>query len=385
MTVSQKLRLSALAAMTTALLVACGGGEPIPTSFPGLTVIGDEGYLVSNLHVYKFDVRDGRELWRFPPATGDDGQPPRGPFAGRPTLVGDVVIVGGSITLNGAPDPHLYAISVSDGRERWRFVPSAGAKEFADGVATDGRLIFAPNGDHTLYALDPRADDSQPRIVWTFTAQNKLWAKPVVAEGRVYLPSLDHFLYALDAATGRELWRFDAGASVASTPTLADGVLYFGSFAQKFFAVRAEDGALVWESPVDAWIWCQPLVRDNEVIFGDVKGKLYALDRRTGARLWTASVGGPIRAQPLAVGDKLYFVSFDTHLYEIDLSSAPNNGTRAVRRVLENGLNRRLLSDPVLVGDGVLLVPLFDGDIKLTAVDLRMGQKRFEFPPRTQP
>ncbi len=378
----QRLRVSVLVLAGAALLVACGGGEPIPTSFPGLTVIGREGYLVSNLHVYKFDAREGREIWRFPSAKGNDQ--PRGPFAGQPVVIGDLVIVGGSITLNGAPDPHLYAISASDGSERWRFLPSPGAKEFADGVATDGKLIFAPNGDHTLYAIDPTAEDGQPRIIWTFTAQNKLWAKPVVADGRVYLPSLDHFLYALDAATGREVWRFNAGASIASTPTLADGVLYFGSFAQKLFAVRAEDGSAIWESPMDAWIWCQPLVRDEEVIVGDVKGKLYALDRRSGTRRWTAQVGGPIRAQPVAVADKLYVVSFDTYLYEIDLAVAANEGRKPVRRVLENGLNRRLLSDPMLVEDA-LLVPLFDGDVKLIAVDLRSGQKRFEFPPRTQP
>jgi hypothetical protein len=27
-------------------------------------------------------------------------------------------------------------------------------------------------------------------------------------------------------------------------------------------------------------------------------------------------------------------------------------------------------------------VPLFDGDIKLTAIDLETNQKRYEFPPK---
>ena len=49
--------------------------------------------------------------------------------------------------------------------------------------------------------------------------------------------------------------------------------------------------------------------------------------------------------------------------------------------MLENGLGRRLLSTPVYA-NGVLLVPLFDGDVKVTAVDLETRQKKFEFPLR---
>ncbi|MDW8054799.1 MAG: PQQ-binding-like beta-propeller repeat protein [Anaerolineae bacterium] len=370
-------RAAALLGALALALAACGGGEPQPTSFAGITLIGDRAYLASNLFVHKLDARSGSELWRFP--AQQDGNNPVGPFAGRPVKLRDAIIVGGTLQFAGAPDNRLYAIRDADGVELWRFVPSPTAKEFADGVATDGKLIFAPNGDHTLYAIDPsQVENGAPRVVWTFKTGNRLWSVPEVAEGKVFLPSLDHSLYALDAASGQLLWKFTAGASIASTPTFYEGVLYVGSFDQTFYAINASDGSVRWKAAVDAWIWCQALVDGERVIVGDVKGKLYAFDRATGQRLWTAQTGGPIRAQPVAVGDSLYVVSFDSYLYRLPRNPTPReDGSVPLERVLENGLGRRLLSTPVVYED-LLLVPLFDGDIKLVAVNLTNAQKQYE-------
>ncbi|MCS7055982.1 MAG: PQQ-like beta-propeller repeat protein [Thermoflexales bacterium] len=375
-------RISLLAAFTVLTLGACGG-EITPTSFPGLTLDGKDAYLASNLHVYKFDSTTGAQAWIFPAAEQNGGQRP-GPFAGPPLKFGDAIIVGETLDMSGRTLHRLYALSASNGVELWRF--SGGQREYTDGASTDGKLIFAPNGDNTLYALDPsRLEGGEPKVAWKFTAQNKLWVRPQVANGKVFQPSLDHNLYALDAATGQLLWTFSTGASIASHPAIADGVLYFGSFDQHMYAVDAETGAQVWRSPerLGGWIWCDPLLDGDEIFVGDVKGGVYALDRRTGKVLWRSQVGGAIRARPVIVGDKLYVVSSDTYLYSFDRRPvADASGYVPPTRVLENGLVRRLLSTPAPV-NGALLVPLFDGDIKVTAVDLESKQKKFEFPLRS--
>ncbi|MCX7938708.1 MAG: hypothetical protein N2545_04635, partial [Thermoflexales bacterium] len=58
-------RAAALLGALALALAACGG-EPQPTSFAGITLIGDRAYLASNLFVHKLDARSGSELWRFP-------------------------------------------------------------------------------------------------------------------------------------------------------------------------------------------------------------------------------------------------------------------------------------------------------------------------------
>ncbi len=378
-----KLRTLLFVAAVALALSACGG-EISPTSFPGLTLDGADAYLASNLHVYKFDSATGVQKWMFPATEGDNNARP-GPFAGPPLKFGNAIIVGETVGLNGRASHRLYALSADNGAELWRF--SGGQREYTDGASTDGKLIFAPNGDNTLYALDPtQLDGGEPKLVWKFTAQDKLWVRPLVANGKVFQPSLDHNLYALDAATGKLLWTFSAGASIASHPAMADGVLYFGSFDQHMYAVDAETGAQVWRSPerLGGWIWCDPLLDGDEIFVGDVKGGVYAIDRRNGNVIWRSRVGGAIRAQPVIVGNKLYVLSSDTYLYSFDRRPRADANSASPVRVLENGLVRRLLSTPAYA-NGALLVPLFDGDVKLTAVDLESRQKKFEFPLAAKP
>lgn len=70
----------------------------------------------------------------------------------------------------------------------------------------------------------------------------------VAAEGSVYFgSSVDHQVYALDAATGRVRWRFFTGGAVRLAPSVDRGRVYFGSDDGKAYCLAADDGRLVWE------------------------------------------------------------------------------------------------------------------------------------------
>jgi len=283
-------------AAIASLLVACAGGEAPPSSFPGLTLDGDSAYLASNLHIHKFDPNTGRELWRYP-AVGQTfaANDVHGPFAGEPLRFKDWVITAGTVGATGIPDAHVYALDDKTGVLAWRWsVPGTTEqerREFADGAVTDGRLIFVSNGNGTLYALDPAAlENGVPQLAWKFATGNKLWSRPLVVDGRVYQSSLDHTLYALDAATGSELWRFKAGASVASTPSIADGVLYFGAFDGHFYAVDAATGQEKWKSPVDAWVWTRATIVGDAVYALGANGDLACLSLADGRVRWAGNV-----------------------------------------------------------------------------------------------
>ena len=363
------------------LLTACGGGgEPPPSSFPGMTIDGQSGYLANNSHVYKFDAATGVEKWRYPAVgqTFENGLT-HGPFAGEPVRFDKWVIIGGAIAQNGVADAHIYALDDATGALAWRWaVPGttdSERRDFADGVATDGKLIFAANGNGTLYALDASAlDNGQPKIVWQLKTKNKLWSRPLVADGRVYQSSLDHSLYAVDAATGKELWTFAASASIASTPVIQNGVLFVGAFDGNFYALDAATGAVKWKSPVDAWIWTRARVTDDTVYFGDTKGRFYALNSADGSRRYISNLGGTIHASPLIEGDTVYVVSTDGFVY---LLPKKGEGTVPLQRFSDTGLNRRLIAAPTIV-NGRLLLPLFDGDPKVSALKLEDRTKAFD-------
>ena len=48
---------------------------------------------------------------------------------------------------------------------------------------------------------------------------------PVVSDGRVFVTSLDHHVYALDAGTGQRVWDRDLGAAAAGTPTIESNII----------------------------------------------------------------------------------------------------------------------------------------------------------------
>src|SRR5205823_3099705 len=57
---------------------------------------------------------------------------------------------------------------------------------------------------------------------WTFFTGQSVFAAPTVVDGVVYVGSSDHDLYALDAATGKELWAFATGDGIFnSTPAVS--------------------------------------------------------------------------------------------------------------------------------------------------------------------
>jgi outer membrane protein assembly factor BamB len=372
-------------AASALLLSACGGGEASPSSFPAVLVDGKSAYLASNTEVYKIDAQTGTEAWRFP--ASQDNANPRGPFSGAPLKYGNLIVVGGSTSSTGGTyDRHIYALANDTGQEVWRFSPNDKAREFMAGAVSDGKLIFAPNGDGNLYAIDAtQMVSNQPKLVWQFNTSNKLWSLPLLDNGKLYQGAIDHKLYAIDAATGKKLWEFSAAtAPIAVQPALSNGVLYFGAFDSTFYAVNAADGSLKWKTTVGAWVWTDATIDNDTVYFGDVRGKLYALDAATGQQKWYYPTNDAIKAQPVIVSNTLYIVSEDTNAYALDLSTIKPDDTGKVEltsyKWRNDTLARRLVSKPV-VADNTILIPLFDGEIKLWALDVNNGTRKFQFPP----
>jgi len=79
------------------------------------------------------------------------------------------------------------------------------------------------------------------------TAAGRQITSPVVADGRVFVASLDAAeLSALDADAGKVLWRRTFDAGIDSPPTVHQGLVICGCRDGSVVALRAADGASVW-------------------------------------------------------------------------------------------------------------------------------------------
>ena len=80
------------------------------------------------------------------------------------------------------------------------------------------------------------SDRSTGDLLWTYPSTPNS-SSPAVANGVVYIGSLDDNVYALNASTGAELWSYATGLPiVCASPAVANGVVYVGSLDGRVYA-----------------------------------------------------------------------------------------------------------------------------------------------------
>lgn len=96
-------------------------------------------------------------------------------------------------------------------RELWRFQPSSPTMPTAPVVA--GGTVFAGDRGGVLRALD-----RDGRLRWKAHTGGALYYPPALAQARAYVGSADGWVYAFEAASGRQLWRFRVGPAERRIP-----------------------------------------------------------------------------------------------------------------------------------------------------------------------
>ncbi|HYT45021.1 MAG TPA: PQQ-binding-like beta-propeller repeat protein, partial [Methylomirabilota bacterium] len=77
--------------------------------------------------------------------------------------------------------------------------------------------------------------------LWTAPTRGKICSSTAVANGVVYVGSLDSNLYAFNATTGKQLWTAPTRGKIYSSPAVANGVVYVGSYDGKLYAFHLPD------------------------------------------------------------------------------------------------------------------------------------------------
>jgi len=340
------------------LLSACGGGFGA-SSWPGVTY--DEAsntiYAAYNQHVYAIQAENGVEAWRFP------AEPENSVFFyAPPTLTED-----GQLLVSGYNN-RLYSLDpASNGQTNWTF---AGAgNRFVASAASSTDVIFAPNSDRRLYALS-----AEGNLQWTFGTSEAQWAAPAVNGGAVYLPSMDHNLYAVDSQSGSLLWEQDMGGTIVGVPALSeDGMLYVGTFGAEVLAVRASNGVVQWRAATEDWVWGGPSILDGVVYATDLAGNVYAFDAESGNELWQAAAGSAITGAPLVANEHVYVGTESGDVVAIDLTG---------RIAWTVTLDGQAYGSPVAAGE-LIVVGLVESesDSVLAALDAANGNRIWEFIP----
>jgi len=224
-------------------------------------------------------------------------------LGGRPLddkHTGDAASMGGHCAANSAPgDP-------------------ANGPSWNGWSASDGNTRFATAAEAGLSAADVPA----LKLKWAFGFPNgdTAYGQPSIVGGRAYIGSDIGYLYSLDAATGCVYWSFHAHAGVRTAPTVGpvggagaakSDVVYFGDMRANVYAVDAATGRQIWMQKLSDHYTSRitgsptlyegrlyvPISSTEEAFSASpsypcctFRGNVVALDAATGAHVWRTYV-----------------------------------------------------------------------------------------------
>ncbi len=359
---TSRLYLIFLVFLVTALLSACVGVGPANSSWPGMTVdaVNDVVYVANNPHVHKINIKSGAELDKYPETAQKNVV-----FFAQPALTTDGQLMVGSY------DKLLYSLDSQTLDQKW--TSNLAGKRYIAGPLVINTNIFAPNEDNSLYVLDQNGT-----LLWKYATDNSLWATPTTDGKNIYLASMDHKVYAIDALSGNLVWKTDdLGGTLTGGPTLGpNGVLYVGTFGSEMLALNAKDGRILWRTPTLGWVWSAPALDGDKLYFGDLSSTIYALSAANGKILWQkqpdVSDKRVITGTPLVQDGVVYVGTESGSFYALNASDGSQLWTKVYQGKIYTG--------PQAAGD-LILVALTGSRGSFLFALTKDGAEKWAFPP----
>jgi len=240
-------------------------------------------------------------------------------------LAGPVVADGVVYTMDSRS--LVSAFSADDGRQLWQtdVTPEDDdSQAWGGGVGFDHGKVYVETGYGQVLALDA----ADGKILWRVSAGAPLRGAPTIADGRVYIITVDNELQVVSTDDGHKLWTYDAvpeAAQIAgsASPAVEAGVVVATFSSGEITALRVENGRVLWTDSLAATrrfdaistladIRGRPVIDRGRVYAVSHSGRMAAIDLRTGERVWEQDIGGIYT--PWVAGDFLYVLSINNEL-----------------------------------------------------------------------
>lgn len=196
----------------------------------------------------------------------------------------------------------------------------------ADSASIFTRLGFDKNniyfGNSLGYAK--AIDKKTGKELWSIPTGASLFARPVVADKYVIIPSAAKELLWVDQKSGEILQRDASEGAYVADGVCVDNALYLGGY-NKFEKWDVKSRKLIWRyDSLNNYCQAAPVVDNGEVIFGAWDTYLYCLDAKTGQLKWKWDNGssrnqlGPGNVVPVVTPERIYIVAPDRYMTAID-------------------------------------------------------------------
>ena len=301
-------------------------------------------------------------------------------------LTAPPVVSGGRIFVLDA-QAHIFAFDARSGRPLWNrnlapqgpddfnFFGLMGpdmsidpSKGFGGGVALDAGKVFVSTGFGSVFALDAATG----KQLWKSDLEVPIVNAPVANGGRVFVSSQDNHFVALSENDGHTLWDHQgisesAGILTSTSAAVAGDYVIVPYSSGELYAIRVENGRAEWNdmltkagtvtalSELDD-IAGRPVV-DRDMVFAiSHSGMMAAISLNTGEREWSRDVGGI--QTPWVAGDFVYVLTTDGQVLCLERKDGRVKWVHQLPRWAgsSNSDDPIVWSGPVLVSDRLILV-----------------------------
>jgi outer membrane protein assembly factor BamB len=268
------------------------------------------------------------------------------------------------------------------------------------GLCLEGGTLYAVNGMAELLALDA----AKGGVRWRHGINVSARSAPTVAEGRVFVTTLDSKLLALSADDGHSLWSYQATQTATTVlggpaPAYAQGIVVAGFGSGELAALRAESGNVIWTDGLGLAqgrptlvnflaIRGAPVISNGQVFATGLGGLTIAADVLTGRRVWERRAAS--ENTPCIAGDWMFLITTDQRIGAINANDSRISWVAALPRwenpekkrdpitwygpilaggrLIVPGSNKQMLSLNPANGETVTTIPLSDASSPLTPV-----------------
>jgi len=196
-------------------------------------------------------------------------------------------------------------------------------------AASEAPQAAAPGGEAwPLFRGDSRASGlahsflpEKPDLLWTFSAKKGGFeASAAIADGVVYIGSVNGKFYAVDLNTGRALWDFSTELGFTASAAVRGGRVFVGDSDGRFHCLDAKTGKPLWHYDTDGEINSSANLYGERVLVGSQDSNLYCFDAASGKLVWKYESTNQIRCFPTIVGDRTLVAGCDGRLHVIELA-----------------------------------------------------------------
>lgn len=232
----------------------------------------------------------------------------------------------------------LVAVALTDGRILW----TAGVPTVLRPATSDALLFVA--GEKEIFALD--VTDGRERWRVAIDTAN---VAPLFAAGWLFVGTTNGSLVAFRASNGELLWKLDMGAPLSGLPAPSGPSLYLPLRDGRLMAADVQTGQAQWTRKL-AGMPAEILALDDRLFVGSDDNYFYCISAKDGGIKWRWRTGGDIVAPAVVDEARVYFMSLDNVLRALDLY----NGSQRWQRPLAN----RTMGGPLRSGSLIVVAAL---------------------------